>query len=213
MVFLVACIFGLSNANAAGFGFYGTGGLGTADWSGDYDSRISNFRKDTNHLGLGLALDTAPARDNLFNYHMNIGYDRFSNRGGGAWGEADFEGVLLSNNFGFGALINPTTRLWFGPELRLEWAEGSPKQYPDYKINLFGVGIGPVLGLNFNIGQKHTIVVKAGFQYLHYYGEGIGNFAHTTNSQATSSYNYEYDVTEKLYYVSLEFLFRTSGDR
>jgi hypothetical protein len=214
MVLSFPCIFGVSNATAAALGFYGTGGLGTADWTVDSGSSSStNFRKNTNHLGAGLAMDTVPARDNLFNYHLNIGYDRFSTRGGGAWGNSDFEGILLSNNFGFGTLINPRTRVWFGPEIRLEWANGSPKQYPSFKIRLFGVGIGPVIGVNFNIGDKYTFVVKAGFQYLNYFGEGEGNYSHATNSPSINSNRYDYDVTEKLFYVNLEFLFRTSGDR
>jgi hypothetical protein len=204
------CVFGGNNANAAGLGFYGSFGAGTADWSPD--SGLT-YKKSTDHLGAGLALDTAPNSDRLFNYRLNIGYDQFRNRNSNAWGNADFDGFVISNNFGFGGLITPTTRLWFGPEVRVEWLDGSPKSYTSYKIRLMGVGFGPVVGVNFNYDDRHTFVVKAGYQLLHYLGEGEGGYSHSTNSAITTSTRYDYDVTEKLFYVTLEFLFRTSNDR
>jgi len=214
MVFFVVYIFGSSRANAAGIGFYGSVGGGSADWnvdSGWYSP--TDFTKRTNHFGIGLVLDTAPARDNLFNYQLNVGYDRFRNKKGDAWGNAEFDGLVISNNFGFGGMITPTTRLWFGPEVRLEWADGSPDSYPNYKIHLFGAGIGPVVGVNFNIGDSHTVAVKAGYQYIHYTGKGDGYYSHTTNAPTTYSNSYDYEVTEKMFYVNLEFMFRTLGDR
>jgi len=210
----VSVVLGASNAHAAGFGFYGSYGAGTADWTVDSSySNSTDFSKRTNHLGAGLVMDTAPARDKLFNYQLNIGYDRFSNNNGSAWGPVDFEGVLISNNFGFGGMISPTTRLWFGPELRVELANGSPSSYSNFKIRLFGIGIGPVLGVNFNTGEKQTFAVKAGYQYLHYTGEGNGGYSHENNAATGYSKSYDYDVIEKLVYINLEFLFRTSGDR
>jgi len=205
---------GSSQAHAAGFGFYGSAGGGTADWTqGNISIHSRDFDKDTNHLGVGLVMDTAPARDKLFNYQLNIGYDRFGNRGGSAWGNVDFDGVAISNNFGFGAMISPTTRVWFGPELRVTWADGNPDKYANYKIHIFGVGIGPVIGVNLNYDEMHTLVLKMGFQYSRYVGEGNGNFSHDTNSTSIYWNSYDYDTTEKMLYVSIAYLFRTSGDR
>lgn len=210
----VVCACGSSQAHAAGFGFYGSAGGGTADWTLDNSSLNSlNFGKDTNHLGVGLAMDTAPARDKLFNYQLNIGYDHFSNRGGSAWGNVDFNGFVISNNFGFGTMISPTTRIWFGPELRVTWADGNPDKFANFKIHIFGAGIGPVIGMNLNYDETHTLVLKMGFQYSRYVGEGNGNFSHTTNTTTSYSNSYDYDVTEKMLYVTIGYLFRTSGDR
>jgi hypothetical protein len=52
-----------------------------------------------------------------------------------------------------------------------------------------------------------------GFQYSRYVGEGNGNFSHTTNTTTLYSNSYDYDVTEKMLYVTIAYLFRTPGDR
>ncbi len=197
------------DASAAGFGFYGSFGAGSANWSPDSGP---DFKKDTRHLGFGLALDTAPARDRLFNYQLNIGYERASHRNSNAWGNADFDCFVISNDFGFGTLITPTTRLWFGPEVRVEWADGSAS-ISNYKIQMFGLGIGPVIGINFNIGDSQTFVVKAGYLLLNHFAEGDGFYSPVTNTVTTYSTRYDYDVSETMAYVTLEFLFRTSDDR
>jgi len=116
LLFVLAHLFSPLSSTAAGLGFYGTAGAGSSDWSGyDIGPGDTTFSKSTNHLGFGLAMDTAPARDKLFNYQLNIGYDRFTLNNAAAWGSAELKGFMVSNNLGFGALISPTTRLWFGP--------------------------------------------------------------------------------------------------
>ena len=202
--------FSPNDANAAGLGFYGSFGGGTANWSPDGGP---DFKKDTSHYSVGLAMDTAPARDKLFNYQLNIGYDRSSHNNSNAWGNAEFDGFVISNDFGFGTLITPTTRLWFGPEVRLEWAEGSANNITNYKLHMFGVGVGPVIGVNFNIGDRHTFALKTGFLLVNYFSQGDGFYSASTKEVTTYSTSDNYDVTEKMFYVTLEFLFRTSDDR
>ena len=204
----------LNDASAAGFGFYGSFGGGTANWSPDSGQ---DFKKDTSHFSVGLAMDTAPARDKLFNYQLNIGYDRSLHNNSNAWGNAELDGFVISNSFGFGTLLTPTTRLWFGPEVRLEWAEGSAnntaKNISGYKLHMFSVGVGPVIGLNFNIGDRHTFAIKTGYLLINCFSEGEGFYSPETDAFTSYSTNNNYDVTEKLFYVTLEFLFRTSDDR
>ncbi len=210
---VILCFFGLPDAHAVGLGLYGSTGGGTADWSPDTGA---DFRKSSEHLSYGFALDTAPASDNLFNYNLNLGYDRFSSKNtklSNAWENTDLEGVLMSHNFGFGGLITPSMRLWFGPEVRIEWLEGAPSNFSDYKIRLFGVGFGPVLGLNFNLGERLTGVIKVGYQNQQYHGYGHGRFDPATNSASIGPHENDYDVREKLVYVTFEFLARTSGSR
>jgi hypothetical protein len=211
-VLVMTCSLGLSNAFAAGFGLYGSGGGGNADWSPDSGS---DFRKSVEHLSYGFALDTAPAGDNLFNYNLNLGYvkSRNKNNDSNAWEDIDLEGFLMSHNFGFGGMLTKNVRLWFGPELRLAWVGGAPGNFPDYKIRAFGLGIGPVLGINFNVGERLTFVIKTGYQNMHYYGYGHGHYSHATDGASPTSNEYDYDVNEKLFYVTLEFLARTSGSR
>ena len=103
-VLVMTCSLGLSNAYAAGFGLYGSGGGGNADWSPDSGP---DFRKSVEHLSYGFALDTAPAGDNLFNYNLNLGYvkSRNKNNDSNTWGNTDLEGFLMSHNFGFGGML------------------------------------------------------------------------------------------------------------
>jgi hypothetical protein len=213
IVCAMMCSVCFSDAHAAGFGLYGSSGGGTADWSPDSGS---DFRKDVEHQSYGFALDTAPASDNLFNYNLNIGYVQFRNikdKDSNAWVNTDLEGLLMSHNFGFGGLLTKNVRLWFGPELQLAWVEGSPSNFPDYKIRLFGIGFGPVLGINFNVGERLTFIIKAGYQNMYYHGYGHGNYSHATNGTSPGSNEYDYGIREKLTYVTVEFLARTSGSR
>ncbi|HEX9021997.1 MAG TPA: hypothetical protein VF903_12135 [Nitrospirota bacterium] len=212
LFFALTFTFGVHGARAAGLGFYGSFGGGTADWSPN-SSGVYDFSKNTKHLGFGLVMDTAPASARLFNYQLNIGYDRFRNTNSNAWGDADLDSLVISNNFGFGGMLNSTTRLWFGPEIQIRWADGKPDRYSNFKIKLFGLGIGPVLGMNFNFSDSGTFAVKTGYQFIHYAGEGNGYFDHSApNTVPLYSHNYNYDVTEKMFYVMLEFMIRTSRD-
>jgi hypothetical protein len=214
VLLVVICACGSSQAHAAGFGLYGSVGGGSADWTvDDWSSTDLDFTKDTGHVNFGMMMDTAPARDKLFNYQLSIGYDRFRNTNGEAWGAADFEGFVISNCFGFGALVSPTIRFWMGPELRVTWLDGHPDQYKDYKIDLFGFGFGPVMGLNINFGDAQTLALKVGYQIMNYVGEGEGEFDHATNSASLYSNSYDYDIKEKMVYFTVGFMFRSTGDR
>jgi len=207
---VLLCVVIVHAAEAAGLGVYGAIGGGRADWSPDY---TTNFKKTTGHLDFGLAMDTAPARDKLFNYNLTVGYGIFRNMNNAAWGNANLDGMIISNSFGFGTLVTPKVRIWLGPEIKVTWVDGYPHNYSNYRINLFGVGKGLVLGVNFNDNEKLTTVVKMGFQVFDYVGEGRGFFSHETNSASTSYRERNYDVREKMFTLTLEFLFRTSDDR
>lgn len=214
LVVLLGIIAGSSQVHAAGFGLYGSVSGGSTDWTVDnWSSTTLDFSKDTRHVNFGMMLDTAPARDKLFNYQLSIGYDRFRNTNSEAWGTADFEGLVISNCFGFGALITPSLRFWMGPEVRVTWLDGHPDLYKDYKIDLFGFGFGPVIGLNINFNESQTLALKVGYQIINYVGEGDGKFDHTTNSASLYSNSYDYDLREKMVYFTVGFMFRSSGDR
>ena len=210
MLLFLLCAAIVMDADAAGLGVYGSAAGGRADWSPD---DAENFKKTTGRLDFGLAMDTAPARGKLFNYNLTVGYGIFRNMNNAAWGNADLDGPIISNSFGFGTLVTPKVRVWLGPEIKVTWVDGHPRDYSNYKINLFGVGKGLVLGVNFNDADKLTTVVKFGFQVFDYVGEGKGFFSHETNSATTSYLWRDYDMREKMFTLTLECLFRTSGDR
>jgi hypothetical protein len=195
----------VSTAGAAGFGVYGSLGSGSADWTltDSYSGTGTNttFKTDSDHEGAGFVFDTALARDSFFNYQLNLGYDKFTSKIVDTGETLDMSGLMISNSFGFGIVRTSGYRLWLGPEIRLAWPKGSQDGY-DY--DFFGIGIGPVIGMNFNTPGAVVFQVKAGYQMMSYTGE-----ANATGS----SYGYaDYDLDERLIYVNVGILFRSSGD-
>ncbi len=198
-----ALVLGTSDAHAAGFGIYGSaGGDGSATWSyDDYYSSSSSSKVKTAHQGAGFVFDTAVARDSFFNYQLNLGYDEFTNKFASSGGEVKLGGLMISNSFGFGIVRTDGFRLWMGPEIRLAWPRGS-EQGVDY--DFFGGGVGPVLGMNFNLPGTVTFVVKAGYQFMTYEGE--------SEDSTTGSTSWDLDIKERLIYVNFGILFRSPGD-
>jgi hypothetical protein len=195
---LVAALFlGISAAHAAGFGFYGSmGGDRSSTWSND---NSPSYKVKTIHQGAGFAFDTAVAEDRFFNYRLELGYDEFASKAAGG-NEVKLSGLIISNDFGFGIVRTDGFRLWMGPEIRLAWPRGSNLGV-DY--DFFGVGAGPVLGMNFNLPGTVSFTVKAGYQFMHYNG---------TADSSTSSTSYDNDIREHLVYVTFGILFRSTGD-
>jgi len=201
-----ACIvsvlgFGVSSASAAGFGFYGSLGGGSAVWEGS--SSTVTFDTDTGHQGAGFVFDTAVAKDSFFNYQLNLGYDKFTNKSVSSGSKLELEGLMISNSFGFGLMRTEGFRLWLGPEIRVAFPAGSKS---GIDLEFFGVGVGPVVGMNFNLPGLKTLQVKAGYQFMSYTGE-----ASYQNAYGYTDY-IDYDIDENLIYINFGVLFRSSGD-
>ena len=145
--------------------------------------------------------DTAVAKDSFFNYQLNLGYDEFTNKSPiFSDGEVKLGGLMISNAFGFGIVRTDGFRLWMGPEIRLAWPRGS-KSGVDY--DFFGGGVGPVVGMNFNLPGTVSFVVKAGYQFMTYNG---------TVDSSTTYTSYDNELKERLIYVNVGILFRSTGD-
>jgi len=199
----VALVLGTSDARAAGFGIYGSlGGDGSATWEEDvYSSLNPSYNTKTAHQGAGFMLDTAVAKDSFFNYQLNLGYDGFTSKTpGSSSDDVKLGGLMISNSFGFGIVRTEGFRLWMGPEIRLAWPSGSNSGF-DY--DFFGAGVGPVVGMNFNLPGTVSFMVKAGYQFMTYNG--------TVDSTTTYS-SYDWKLKEKLIYVNVGILFRSFGD-
>ena len=196
--FAAVLVLGTADARAAGFGIYGSaGGDDSSRWS--IDSNPS-FKVKTEHRGAGFVFDTAVAKDSFFNYQLNLGYDEFTNTNkANPVNDLKLGGLMISNSFGFGIVRTDGFRLWMGPEIRLAWPKGSMLG-TDY--DFFGGGVGPVVGMNFNFPGNASLVVKAGYQFMTYDGKAD-----------TSTYtSYDYEIKERLIYVNVGILFRSTGD-
>jgi len=198
---LLACLilvlsFGVGNVHAAGFGFYGSAGSGSGDFT--YEGSPS-FDVDTTHTGMGFVFDSNVSQDKLFNYQLNVGYDKF-NIEDNSGDDLELSGLLISNAFGFGIVRTEGFRLWIGPEIRLTWVSGNLNTY-DY--DAFGLGLGPAIGMNFNLPGPVSLGIKAGYQVMNYAGEAT----------SASSITTDFDIDENMFYVNFSLMFRSSGDR
>ena len=200
--FVAVLVLGSSDARAAGFGIYGSmGGDGSATWTDDSSFTSSSYKVKTAHQGAGFVLDTAVARDSFFNYQLNLGYDEFTNKFPGSSSDLKLGGLMISNSFGFGIVRTEGFRLWMGPEIRFAWPRGSDS-LNDY--DFFGGGVGPVLGMNFNLPGTVSFMVKAGYLFMNYEGEA--------ENSSTGSSSWDLDIKERLVYVNIGILFRSLGD-
>jgi hypothetical protein len=196
--FVTVLLMGTPDAGAAGFGIYGSAGDGgSSTWTDD--STPGNFKVDATHKGAGFVFDTAVAQDKFFNYQLNFGYDSFQNKSATTGNElVELSGLMISNSFGFGMVRTEAFRMWMGPEIRLAWPSGS-NITGDY--DLFGAGVGPVLGMNFNLPGTVTFGVKLGYQFMTYNG-----------TRDTTMSSYDVKIKEKLLYINLGILFRSPGE-
>jgi hypothetical protein len=198
---IVCCliVFPITNAGAVGLGFYVERGSGSSDWEeeDDYDN-TNDFDTDDKRAGFGFVLDTNVAQDRLFNYRLQIGYEKRDTEIKNSIDSADLKGFVMSHDFGFGVLRTRNVRLWLGPELRLAYYTGSPKINDDLDISIFEYGIGPVVGANFNIGSTVTLAVKTGYLFQGFVGIGEDDFDD----------EYTYTGTSRNFYVNFAIIFR-----
>ncbi len=191
LVLSLMFIFGISSASALGLGtYYNLGwGDGEIEFDNDDDDYYyyhddDKFDIDTDHRGraIGFVLDTNVAKNALFNYRLNVALDTIDF---GHGFEAD--GYVMDHTFGFGVLRNKYVRLWIGPQINLAY-------YEEHDFDLFGIGIGPAMGVNIHAGDFISFTVTSGYKY---------NFLFGSNAADD-----DYDGYEGQYYINFGMLFR-----
>lgn len=197
----VFCL-GLSTASAMGFGLSATVGSGSTDWT---SSDFGAFSTDTDLSGFGFTIDTNLARERMFNYRLELAKTDLTLKNfAGAGGDFELDGMMMTHDFGFGMRFNPLMKLWFGPELRFMWLEGTNGVAGWGDLDLFGFGLGMGVGLNVNFPGQLTLSGKLGYLMMDYAAEG--------NHPPGSSWE-TYDGEEDLVYLTVSFYFRSAGDQ
>ncbi|MDH3976293.1 MAG: hypothetical protein OEV42_18665 [Deltaproteobacteria bacterium] len=162
LFFVSSCL--TTNAMAVGLGFNLSGGGGSTEWDIEQQSwPYAKWKEDTDDSigGIGFVLDTAVAKNRLFNYRLNIGlHSADYEYDSGATFETS--GWFMTHDFGFAFIRNNKVRLWAGPEIRLSYSQGELDTDNDYEIDIVTFGIGPVIGANFNFAKNMTLTVKTG---------------------------------------------------
>lgn len=206
----VAAFFVTTPAGAIGLGFFYEQGNASPDWTieyeddsyyyyGDDESWTRDFDGDRSRMAFGFVLDTTVARNQLFNYRFQIGYEAWEDDVSG-FGEFDMRGITMSHDFGFGVLRTPNVRLWLGPELKFSYASGDIDRIPFADVYSFEYGVGPVIGANFNIGSTVTLGLKAGYIFSGFIGV-IENDHHTYE-------DYDFDGSSNELYFNAVIIFR-----
>ncbi len=172
-VIVVMLTFAQGNAMALGLGFYGSLQAGEGDWEFE-----NNFGPDDNfdggdltRLGFGFVLDTAVLKDRLFNYRLDIGFERFDADLGDTPVTAELVGIAADNSFGFGVLRTEKVRLWLGPRVRVAAYGGDFNNDASIDIALVEFGVGGVFGANFKVGPTVVLGVETGIMFSGYAGE------------------------------------------
>ena len=151
LIAIFVTLFFVSNASALGLGFYGSFGSGSGEWEVDpEDAPDYTVDTDNEHRGLGFVLDTAVAKDKVFNYRLQVGLDKWEEEDS-AGNKFEIDGFVVDNDFGFGVFRRENFRLWLGPELRIEYGEGVLNDNTDYEVRLIGIGVGPVIAVTVTI--------------------------------------------------------------
>jgi hypothetical protein len=179
--FITASIFmiaGYTSSMALGFGAYFNGGGGHTTWS-DFSMEGEQY-----FIGGGLLLDTCVAKNRVFNYRLNVGYDRNLplelNKTSFRSLKINFHRLNLINTFGFGIVRHSIVRFWLGPQLCVRYLNIDMKG-TDYILPILlrvpfpiefhsikdraEVDVGAALGLNFHLSALVSLTLEGGFRY------------------------------------------------
>ncbi|MEI6970105.1 MAG: hypothetical protein WCL44_01190 [bacterium] len=159
---------------ATGIGPSVSYGLGNQDWADEHGTT------DLSSIGLGFVLDTAVARDSLFNYRLEIGYERRQDTFDNDF-TFDTDLLVLNNTFGFGIVRSHVVRVWLGPQLRIFGGTGSGGNTSggNTDVTMLGAAAGLALGANFHLGDVVSLCISSSFLY--------------SVASAESSFTYTYD--------------------
>ena len=158
LAFLLSLIATQSYAVGLGFSF----GAGSEEWEED---RVQLGDRDVRNMGF--VIDTAVARDKIFNYRFSLLKEENNSSNAGL----DMDGYSMTLDFGFGVLRTKQVRLWLGPQFK-----GS--LYRDVYVgsnntglvdDVIGFGFGPVIGLNVHLPQVMSFSFTAAYHFMSTY--------------------------------------------
>lgn len=200
---VVFLVFGFmaSPTMGIGLGGYFSTGSGSGDWTAQYENGVENdFETDDDGSGFGFVLDTAVAKNRVFNYRLGLGFEQ-KNYEDEAGATLEIDNFVIENDFGFGIVRTPKIRLWIGPELKIAAGSGhvdtDVNEEVDYDV--VSVGVGPVLGLNVHVGKVVSIGFKTGLLFESIYG-------HAQAENSADDVDYTGDDT--YFYLNFAIIFR-----
>ncbi len=184
---------------AIGMGVYVPASRSRIKWSySDYAD--FDIYSDASRIGIGFILDTAVAKNNLFNYRLNLGITRMKiDHEEGFFDIEGFESQLI-NTFGFGIIRTEVMRLWIGPQISLGRIFGEYDLQEDKNRNKFDdvyIGTGAAAGFNLHIGERISLGLDGGYRIS-------GHFA----TAYIGAEEYFVTGTEEEIFMSISAIFR-----
>lgn len=179
-VAVLLIVVGVLPAAAAGVGAYAEFATGSGDFEYDFSPE---FDVDAESAGVGFVFDTNLSGPQVFNYRLNVGYERLDL-------EDDFnttlelDGLVIDNTFGFALASSPTFRWWLGPQVRIAFYNGETDNGFE-EIDLAAFGVGAVTGMNFHNGNL-CASVSLGARITGYAGESEDAFGFTTDLEGNT---------------------------
>jgi hypothetical protein len=205
---MVICIFMVwlpKKCFAVGLGIYVPAigsGSSTVKWSQGGES--ANFHPDVSNFGYGLVFDTRVANPGIFNYRLSLGYENANFTEAGQTYEYDFSRFSMDHTFGFAFLQTDNVRLWLGPQLLLVYMTYNEKYSDgDVEVNLYGIGIAPVLGANFNLGSVISLSPELGYRFSILRGESERRW-----DTSIDPFKIDWNVNINEYFLRLNLILR-----
>lgn len=154
-----------STASAVGYGMNFTYGHRMGDLS-DVDDFINDLEWTSNDFAFGFTLDTAVAKDKVFNYRMNLNYERgiidLKIAGLGSADDQKSNGMAMDHIFAFGVVRNDNMRLWVGPAIRLSVSGIDQSGYNGIEADF---GFGAIAGVNIHMSDLISAGLTFGYTY------------------------------------------------
>lgn len=175
LIGLLAC-FIATPAVAVGFGIFGELEAGDGDFEFDFSDE---FDVDVDVFSVGLAFDTDPLGEKVFNYRLNVGYSRLELEDDYS-DTLELDGFIVDNTFCFAMVRSPNMRVWLGPQVRVGYYSGeSDTSYyvddfdagDDIDVELVTFGLAGVVGANFRMGYSGAFGISGGVRFSGYAGE------------------------------------------
>ncbi|GMR18832.1 MAG: hypothetical protein BMS9Abin33_1277 [Gammaproteobacteria bacterium] len=188
--------FWVAESYALGLGI--TTGSGSEEWDHNYIG-VSSFNHDGDReiRNFGFVLDTAVARNALFNYRFSFVAEKNSADRAGL----DMKGVAMTHDFGFALFRNKAVRVWLGPRVKVSYFNDITQTLSSSSTdgNVVGIGFGPVFGINIHLPEVASFSITAGTLRGGYVGEYETSPVYTFN---------DLDVDSRGGFVNFSVLFR-----
>jgi len=99
---------------------------------------------------IGFVYDSTIVQDDLFNYRWSLSYLLMQLGSASEYGNVS--GISMEHGFGIGLIREKTFRVWVGPEANLAILD-----------KFLIVGVGPVVGVNIDVGDDYAVGLKGGY--------------------------------------------------